>query len=193
MAEQLQNASYKVKVGIEQDDVGLIPEKGALIFNDSLGELAYGDGFNWVAVGVVSQADSVATELLTPESLTLTADVPQTPITVYDTIKYTVGTTITPTLGTTFTATATSGILQISNDFKVNPSVNNTVLTIRLKKNGVQFASRAINMGLATSPVQAAWVNQEAVVSGDVITYEFITDKTCGVIIEECRIGMHYQ
>lgn len=193
MTQQLQNASFKVKVGTEPDDEGLIPEKGAMIFNDTLGELQYGDGFNWIALGVAPQADSVATELLTPVSDTYTAATPVTPITVYDNIKYTVGTTITATLGTTYTATATSGVLQISNDFKVNPSVNNTTLTIRLKKNGVTFASRIINMGLAANPVQAAWVNSEAVVSGDVITYEFETDKTCGIILEECRIGMHYQ
>ncbi len=193
MSELHTNSSYKIKAGSVPNDDGLIPEAGALIFDLSIPALVVGDGFNFLTLGGgATQNDATATQLVTPGADLLAAGVPDTPITIYDTVVYTLGTTVTPTLGTTYTLTA-DGVIDISNDFALNSTAPNTELLIEVLINGLPVASRIVNMISASKIYQNAWVNNLAVLNGDVITYRFTADKGCTIAKNVVNIGIHYR
>ena len=187
------NSSFKIKASVVDDDDGLIPEAGSLIFDKSQNTLTFGDGFNFLPLGPgAATKDATATRLATPGSQVLVALTPVTPIDVYDTIVYTIGTTVTPTLGTTYTLTA-DGIIDISNDFTLQSDSPNTTLTIEVLVDGTPVASRVVNMGSFNIIYQNAWVNNLAISNGEVITYRFTADKSVTITLHGVNIGIHYR
>jgi hypothetical protein len=193
MTQILKNSSFKIKAGSVVNDSDLIPEKGAIVFDESQDTLIMGDGFNWLPLGpAATSKDAAATRLATPGTQAVVAATPVAPITTYDTIVYTIGSTVTPTLGTTYTLGAT-GIIDVSNDFALSSSVNNTTLTIEVLVNGTPVASRIVNMGLAGNIFQNAWVNNLSVTAADVITYRFTSDKSATITLHGVNVGIHYR
>lgn len=193
MSTTKSNSSYKVKAASVENDNGLVPEAGALIFDKSRNALVVGDGFNFLPLGAgAASKDATAIRLDTPGTQALTVATPVDPITIYDTIVYTIGTTVTPTLGTTVTMTA-DGVIDVSNDFALSSSVNNTELLIEVLINGSPVASRVVNMASTTNIYQNAWVNNLAVSNGDVLTYRFTADKNCTMDISSVAVGVHYR
>jgi hypothetical protein len=193
MTQILKNSSFKIKAGSVVNDSDLIPEKGAIVFDESQDTLIMGDGFNWLPLGpAATSKDAAATRLATPGTQAVVAATPVAPITTYDTIVYTIGSTVTPTLGTTYTLGAT-GIIDVSNDFALSSSVNNTTLTIEVLVNGTPVASRIVNMGLAGNIFQNAWVNNLSITAADVITYRFTSDKSATITLHGVNVGIHYR
>jgi hypothetical protein len=193
MSETTTNTSYKLKAGLVEDDSGLTPEAGAIIFDKSQNTLIFGDGFNFLPLGPgATSKDAAATKLNTPGSQVLVAATPVAPITVYDTIVYTIGTTVTPTLGTTYTLTA-DGVIDVSNDFALQSSAVNTTVTIEVLVNGTPQASRVVNMAALSNIYQNAWVNNLSITNGDVITYRFTSDKNATITLHGVNIGIHYR
>ena len=193
MGQTTTNSSFKVKAGSVDDDSGLVPEAGALIFDKSANTVVMGDGFNFLPLGpAATSKDATATKLVTPGSQVLVAATPVAPIDVYDTIVYTIGTTVTPTLGTTYTLTAT-GVIDVSNDFSLQATLPNTTLTIEVLIDGAPVASRVVNMASASNIYQNAWVNNLAVTNGEVITYRFTSDKSVTITLHGVNIGIHYR
>jgi hypothetical protein len=193
MTTILNNSSFKVKAESVNDDSGIVPEKGALLFDNSRSTLVMGDGFNWLPLGPgAATKDSVALDLATPGSQVLVVATPVAPITIYDTIVYTIGTTVTPTLGSTVTLTA-DGIVDVSSDFALSSNSPNTTLTIELLINGSPVASRIVNLPSALSTYQNAWVNNFSISNGDVLTYRFTSDKSATISLVGVKVGVHYR
>jgi hypothetical protein len=193
MAETFSNSAFKIKAGSVDNDDGLTPEAGALIFDKSRNTIVMGDGFNFLPLGPGAVTkDAAAVRLVTPGEQVLVVATPVAPITIYDTIVYTIGTTVTPTLGTTITFTA-DGVVDVSNDFALQSNTNNTTVTIELLINGSPVASRVVNMAATSKIYQNAWVNNLAVSNGDVLTYRFTSDKSATVALQGVNIGSHYR
>lgn len=191
MANKLINSAFKIKAGVVATDDGLVPERGAIVFDKSRNSLVSGDGFNWIPIGAAGQTDAVALELETPTPLAITGT-PTPPDLFYDTIIYQIGTTIVPTLGTTVTFGA-DGIVDVSNDWKISAGGIGTTVTIHTFVNGIETHSRTINFPFTGGTVQAAWINSEQVTNGDVVTIGLSTNNPQSITLEMIDVGLHYK
>lgn len=181
--------SFKIQAGAVDNDAGLFPEEGAIIFDRSLNDLVAGDGFNWIGLGPQSPVDALAVKLVTPIVQPVSTS-PVLPVTFFDTVVYQVGAGIVPTIGDTITMADTYHI-DTASDFTLTTDKPNTELLVEWMVNGVLEHTRIISMQSALQIYQAAWVNQIQAATGEVFTLRFTANKVANITIIAVNIGVH--
>ena len=186
-----ENSSFKLKAGVVETDAGLVPEKGAMVFDESLNALVVGDGFNWIALGGTAPVkDAVALNLATPVIQALVAATPVAPLTFFDTVVYQIGTDMVPTIGDTVTYGA-SYTVDNSSDWTFVSDTPQVQLTLETLIDGVPIASRIINLLAAGLAVQTSYLSSIAVTAGEVLTLRLTASKSCNITISTSHLGSH--
>ena len=185
------NTAFKIKTGTVADDAGLVPEKGALIFDESLNSLVVGDGFNWIALGgTAPDKDAIALNLATPRVQALVAATPVAPLTFFDTVIYQLGTDIVPTIGDTVTFGAAYTV-DTSSDWTFTSDTPQVVLTIETLIDGAPVSERIIPLLAAGVPYQASYLGSIPVGIGEVLTVRLTASKNCNITISTSHLGAH--
>jgi len=191
MATIRENSSFKIKVGSVENDAGLIPEAGALLFDKSQNALVVGDGFNFLPLGGgAAVKDAVALSVATPIIQALVAATPVAPLTFFDTVVYQIGTDIVPTIGDTLTFGATY-LIDLSSDWTFISSVPQNQITVEVLIDGTPVATRVINILAAGVGVQVAYLNSLSITAAEVITLRITATKTCNLTINKAHVGIH--
>jgi hypothetical protein len=188
MATTLENASFKVKAGVVDSVDGLVPEKGAIVFDDETGTIKVGDGFNWRPLPLEdfsALALSLAVQIDTP----LLAATPIAPFTYFDTVDYQQGTDIVPTIGDTITINANM-VADMSSNFQASVSTPNTSVLIESLVNAVVVGSRELNFTRQNQFLTFDWTNRASLVAADVMTLRVSSDNATTLSLRNLAFGL---
>ena len=189
MGTNITNSAFKVKTGAVPNTIGLPPEKGAILFDESVGGPVVGDGFNWLTFTPAAEAVAVTGA---EEVDAMTAGVAIEPATFFDTILYNYGTALTPVIiGQTLTIN-TDGSYRFNYAFKVESSTPNTIFQFDVAKNGTEFGA-PLSFSLPKKDTSLAFSGQfvlPGLVNTDELTLWISSNKTATITRTEVQVGM---
>lgn len=194
MAQTLINSSFKVKVGTVKNTVGVLPEKGAIVWDDDINSLVAGDGFNWNPFGgVVEPLDAVATDSAGVAN-TMAAGVEKL-IDWMSSIIYVRGTKITVdiTPGAQNITFVAAGFYQLNSNYSVQCNVNNVTLILITKLNGIEITRREVFMQTKDKPYPITSSGLADIPgAGDVLTVHAECDWACNLLVTDGSYGVTF-
>lgn len=188
MGNESINQSFKVKCGRLATVEGVLPEPGAMVYDESLELVLVGDGYKWVAISAnTGNNASLSLKTVSDVTFALLANTPKTPIAFADTVVDQVLSTITAALPDTVNVTADMEI-DIQATFDIVVDANNVELATRTLINGVQ--KREVIRSLTKNVPQT--FNSTArytVTNPSSFTIEMEANRNCQVTLRSHRIG----
>ncbi len=178
MAITKTNSSFKTKMGTEPDTLGLVPERGALVFSIADGGPVVADGFNWLTFAPAF--DGIAlTGTLFPNAMV--AATPVEPASYFDALVYNLGTALTPSIPGQTVTINTDGHYRINWAFTAQSNVTATQLSFDVAINGTPTGSPVVlQLPVAGTPLRfSGSLVIPGLVATDVLTLWIETDKTC--------------
>lgn len=188
MATELINTSFKTKCGTVESVENLIPEKGAIVFDDETGTVKVGDGFNWRPLPIEAFS-AIALSLQTPTSTPLTLATPLAPYTFFDTVDYQLGTDIVPTIGDTITIGANMDA-DSSIQFQALSDVPQNSILLELLVGAVVASSRELDINKANQWITFDWTARGSLASADVLTIRITAEKSCNFGLRNLTYGL---
>jgi len=189
MAQTLINSAFKVKAGSVANTTGIPPEKGALLFDESVNGPVVGDGFNWLSFTPTAEAIAVTG---TEVADAMTAGVAILPATYFDVILYNYGTALTPVIvGQTITIN-TDGSYRFNYAFQVKSSTPNTIFQFDVAKNGTPLGA-PLSFSLPKKDTYESFSGNFVIpglVNTDVLTLWISSNKTATVTRDAVQVGM---
>jgi len=191
MAITKTNSSFKIKCSVHASHLGVVPEKGAMMFIESENTIVIGDGFNWLPIGPqAATKDAIAIRAAAPIVNAVVAATPLAPIDFFDTVVYQVGTDITATPDNTINFAAAYNI-DFASQFQISADVANVSLTWEILLGGVSSFSRSVELKSAGTYYQQSVVGGLVIAAPVALTARFTSDKTCNLTIINGNYGCH--
>ncbi len=186
---QLLNSAFKIKAGSVATTEGLVPEKGAIIFDESTGSAKVGDGANWQPIPENENLSNAGISLQAQADQALVLDTPFTPLVFFDTIDYQKGTNIVPTIGDTITFNADM-IVDFSNQFQAAVSEKDVTVLIETLINGSPVGARELFFKRDDTFITFSWAIRSVVANLDVMTLRATADKSCTFSLDNLLSGI---
>ena len=189
MGQTFFNSAFKVKVGTIPVIDGIVPEKGALLFDESISTLYLGDGFNWTAIELSTEGMAVTGESFIDA---MTAGVLLEPADYFDTIVYNRGTALTISIPAQTVTVNTNGSYRIFYNYTAESTAPNTTLLFDIAINGTPTGSPVqLFMAKKDTPVsQSGTLTIPGIVATDVLTLCIEVDKTCTLTRGNQEVGI---
>lgn len=188
---QVKNSSFKVKTGSVSNTLGIPPEKGAILFDDSQNAPVIGDGINWLTFTPSTAAIALVANG-TIFSDTLSSGVAVEPADYFSVIVYNLGTALTPAIpGQTVTAN-TTGSYRINYFFNAQSTVPNTTLLFDIAVNGTPLGA-PISSFMGKKDTSFSFSGQfviPGITATDILTLWIRADKNCTVDRFNQEIGI---
>lgn len=189
MAITLINGSFKVQAGVINSVENLIPEKGAIIFDEETNTIKVGDGFNWRPLPV-TDFSALGVTLETETDTVLVGGVSQEPFTFFDTVAYQQGTDIVPTIGDTITIGANM-VADFAANLQASCSVKNVSVLLLAQVGASVVSTRELFFGQRNTFLTWDWTNRATLVAADVITLKIFCDTDCTFSLRNLRFGFN--
>lgn len=191
MAQKVTNSAFKVKMGAVENTLGLPPEKGAVVFDESQNSFVIGDGINWLAF--TTTLDGVALAANGDVfSNTLTAGVAVEPADFFSVVLYNTGTALTPAIpGQTITVN-TTGSYRVNYFFNAQSTTPNTTLSFDIAVNGTPLGAPILNF-LGKKDTSFSFSGQfvvPGITATDVLTLWIQADKSATIQRFSQEIGI---
>ena len=189
MAETFINSAFKVKTGKVPVIDGLVPEKGAMMFDESTSTMYFGDGFNWLAIDVTTEGMAVTGVSFVDA---MTSGVPVEPADFFDTIQYNRGTALTVSIPGQSATVNTNGSYRIFYNYTAQSSTPNTTLLFDVAIDGTPTGSPVtLVMPKKDTPVsQIGTLTIPGLVATNVLTLCIEVDKNCTLTRENQEVGI---
>jgi hypothetical protein len=188
---QKTNSAFKVKVGTVLSTLGIVPEKGAILFDESQGGPVVGDGFNWLTFEASGDGIALAANGDVFDN-TMVAGVPVEPADYFSVIEYVIGTALTPVIiGQTVTINS-DGSYRLNYFFNAQANTPNVTLLFDIAVNGVALGAPIVSF-LPKKDTPVSFSGQFVIpglVDTDELTLEIETDKSCELSRHGQKIGM---
>ena len=177
MSQTLKNSAFKVKAGSVATTLGIIPEKGAILFDESQNTPVIGDGFNWLtftpsidAIALVANGDIY--------SDAMTVGVPIEPADFFSVIRYNLGTAFTVSIPGQSATINTTGSYRINYLFNAQADTPNIMFLFDVAMDGtplgvplqnflpkkdtpVSFSGQFVIPGITATDVLTLWIQSD--------------------------------
>ena len=191
MTQTITNSAFKVKMGSVETTLGLPPEKGAVVFDESLNSFVIGDGINWLAFtttldGIALAANGdVFTDILT-------AGVPVEPADFFSVVLYNIGSSLTPSIPAQTVVANTTGSYRFNYFYNAQSTQPNTTLLFDIAVNGTPLGA-PISSFMPKKDTSVSFSGQfvvPGITATDVLTLCIEADKSCTVQRFNQEIGI---
>jgi len=182
MSETKTNSAFKVKAGSVSTTLGIIPEMGAMLFDESQHAPVIGDGFNWLtftpsidAIALVANGDIYSDAMI--------ASVPIEPADFFSIIRYNLGTAFTVSLPGQSVTINTTGSYRINYLFNAQSDAPNTTFLFDIAVNGTPLGVPVQNF-LGKKDVSVTFSGQfvvPGITATDILTLWIQSDKAATV------------
>ena len=182
MSQTLKNSAFKVKAGSVATTLGIIPEKGAILFDESQNTPVIGDGFNWLtftpsidAIALVANGDIY--------SDAMTVGVPIEPADFFSVIRYNLGTAFTVSIPGQSVTINTTGSYRINYFFNAQSDAPNTTFLFDISVDGTPLGVPIVNF-LPKKDTPVSFSGQfvvPGITATDILTLWIQSDKSATV------------
>lgn len=182
MSQKLTNSSFKVKAGSVATTLGIIPEMGAILFDESQNTPVIGDGFNWLtftpsidAIALVANGDIY--------SDAMTVGVPIEPADFFSVIRYNLGTAFTVSIPGQSVTINTTGSYRINYFFNAQSDAPNTTFLFDISVDGTPLGVPIVNF-LPKKDTPVSFSGQfvvPGITATDILTLWIQSDKSATV------------
>ena len=177
MTTQITNSAFKVKMGSVPNTLGIPPEKGAVLFDESLNSFVIGDGINWLAFTTTLDGIALAANGDIYSDV-MTAGVPIAPADFFSVILYNIGSSLTPSIPAQTVTVNTTGSYRLNYLFNAQSNTPNTTFLFDVVVNGtplgfpvenflgkkdtpVSFGGQFVIPGLTATDVLTLWIQSD--------------------------------
>lgn len=191
MTQVILNSAFKVKMGSVENTLGLPPEKGAVVFDESQNSFVLGDGINWLAFtttldGIALAANGdVFTDILT-------AGVPVEPADFFSVVLYNIGSSLTPSVPGQTATVNTTGSYRFNYFFNAQSTQPNTTLLFDIAVDGTPLGAPIVSfMGKKDTPVSfSGQFVVPGITAAEVLSLWIQADKSCTIDRFNQEIGI---